>query len=169
MKSQMGFTLVEMAVTTALVAIIALGAGMATSQVFKVSKLNNDMSTAIRQAQNVGYWVSHDALMASSIVSEPSGDVKISMGWSSWGTAADYVYDVRYLWLESGEVERQLVVYDEYGNEVAVQTRTMRIAENIVRLDLTQVPGSLWKLVVESHSGSQHVLREYTVNPRVNY
>lgn len=168
MKRQKGFTLVEMLVVTAIIALIALGASMSISQVFKVSKQNNDMSTAIRQAQNVGYWVSHDALMASTIVPEPSADVKISMGWSTWGTANDYVYDVRYQWLESGEVRRQLLVYDENGVEIPGLNRTLTIADNIVQLDLTDVPGN-WKLTVEARSGSQSVIREYVVNPRLNY
>jgi prepilin-type N-terminal cleavage/methylation domain-containing protein len=62
-----GFTLIELTVTVAIVALIAAGANMSIFQVLKGTERSNDHMTAVNQVQNAGYWVSRDTQMAENV------------------------------------------------------------------------------------------------------
>ena len=63
-----GFTIIGLAVTLAIVSIIGSAAATATFQVVKSSGHSANYMTAVRQVQNAGYHISHDTLMAESVV-----------------------------------------------------------------------------------------------------
>lgn len=63
-----GFTLIGLAVTLAVMSIIGSAAAVATFQVVKSTGRNESHMTAVRQVQNAGYQISHDAQMAESVV-----------------------------------------------------------------------------------------------------
>ncbi len=63
-----GFTLIGLAVTLAITAIIGSAAATATFQVVKNSGRNENNMTAVHQVQNAGYQISRDAQMAESVV-----------------------------------------------------------------------------------------------------
>jgi len=65
--SERGFTLIELSVVIAIVALIVIAANMSIFQVVKGTERSNDQLTAIRQVQNAGYWISHDTQMSQSI------------------------------------------------------------------------------------------------------
>jgi len=62
-----GFTLIELTVTVAIVALIAAGANMSVFQVLKGTERSNDHMAAVNQVQNAGYWVSRDTQMAKNV------------------------------------------------------------------------------------------------------
>jgi prepilin-type N-terminal cleavage/methylation domain-containing protein len=66
-KDQRGFTLIELLVVTAVVALIAGATGMATVQAVNITQHSNEQMTVIRQAQNLGSWISRDAQMAEYV------------------------------------------------------------------------------------------------------
>jgi len=63
-----GFTLIGLAVTLAVISIIGSAAATATFQVVKSTGRNENHMTVVRQVQNAGYQISHDAQMAESVV-----------------------------------------------------------------------------------------------------
>ena len=67
MKTEKGFTLLELLIALTIAGIAVAGATTTLSHVITVSSANSNRMTAVRQAQTAGYWVSHDALMASEV------------------------------------------------------------------------------------------------------
>ena len=59
-----GFTLIEVMVSLAIISFISIGATVATGQVVNQTSMNNDHTTATRQALNAVFWISQDAQMA---------------------------------------------------------------------------------------------------------
>lgn len=62
--------LVEMAVATAIIGIIAVVIGGVIFQIGRTTELENTHINAIRQAQNAGDWISRDAKKAQSITTD---------------------------------------------------------------------------------------------------
>lgn len=173
MKTQKGFALIELLVAIVIIALISLSAATGVFQVFKVSGQNNDISTSIRQAQNVGYWVSHDASMAGGLVPTSNSNIdEITMSWSTWALEVNYIYQVNYSGFPSGslyKIQRQIIVHDVDGNLRNEMGGTIIIADNIKELHISP-QDTYWVLSIEAHSGeSQVVTREYVIKPRVNY
>jgi len=70
-KDQRGFTLIELIVAIAITGLITGGITTAIFQVFNVNTLSNNHMLALRQVQNAGYWISHDAQMAQATDADP--------------------------------------------------------------------------------------------------
>jgi prepilin-type N-terminal cleavage/methylation domain-containing protein len=109
-KKQLGFTLVELMIAIAVSGVIT---GAITTTVYQVVTGNfrtNNHMTAVRQVQEAGYWVSHDALMAQSVelagesVDDPDGTrFPFTLTWTEWDT--NDVHHVVYS-LDGNELQR---------------------------------------------------------------
>ncbi len=94
MKSgERGFTLVELVVAVALIGLVSAAASSAIFQIFRGNDRNNDQITAVRQAENAGYWISRDAQMAETISTEnlTSPDFLV-LRWSEWADNGTAIY-----------------------------------------------------------------------------
>ena len=90
---QRGFTMIELAIATALVAVIAGASTMTIFSVLKDTERTNNRMTLIRQVENAGFWVCHDTLMANSLTTENLTSPNILvMNWTDWGYDEDSVY-----------------------------------------------------------------------------
>ena len=85
-----GFTLVELAVALAIMALVGLGAYMTTFQVIHGTERSSSDITAMRQVQNAGYWLSRDAQKAESI--KTTGLTYPDFIFIAW-TERDYIND----------------------------------------------------------------------------
>jgi prepilin-type N-terminal cleavage/methylation domain-containing protein len=65
--TQKGFTIVELAVAMAIIAIIGLAATMVIFQILEGTGRSNDNMEAIYQVRNAGYWITRDAQMAEGV------------------------------------------------------------------------------------------------------
>ena len=65
--SERGFTLIELAVAVAIIALIGSAAAATTFQVIRGSQSGNNRMTAVSQIQNAGYWIGRDVQMAESV------------------------------------------------------------------------------------------------------
>ena len=168
-QNEKGFIIVNLAVVIAIAAIITLGAGMTTVQIIKGSQRTNDWATVVRQAQNVGYWVSEDALMAQTITigddPETANVEFIILSWKDWETGD--VHDIRYVWFDSVDslkkLKRTQVTKDRDG--VEIENKTTLVADNIYTANLTWQDG-MWRLSVEARSGEKRITREYEISQR---
>lgn len=175
-RDQRGFTLIEILVALAIVALIAGAATVATFQVINGTKRSNDHMTAIQQVQNAGYWISHDTLMAQSVVTVDDPETPehefVTLHWADWE--------------EDGEVHKIVYTFQDMADGLKKLKRTHWI--NDVRSEQTlvaeYVDGSasfteqdgVWKLTIKACLGTQTETgeyeitetREYEINPRVN-
>ena len=170
-RGEKGLTVVEVIVAVAISAIISATAVMTVAQIVRSSESNNDCTTTIRQAQNLGHWISQDVLMAQTITvgddPETTTDVEfITSTWMDWETGD--TYDIRYLWFDSADslkgLKRNQVTRDE--DDVEIDNRTTLVADNIYTADLSLQDG-LWTLSVETRSGDKSVTREYEIGYRL--
>jgi len=100
-KNQKGFTLIELMIVIGISSIITGSIIMTIFQVVIGSARTNNHMIAVRQAQNAGYWVSHDAQMAQSVgladesVDDPDGTrFPFTLTWVDWGN--NEVHQVTY-------------------------------------------------------------------------
>ncbi len=170
-RDEKGFSIISLAVAVAISAIIATGVGMTTVQILDVSRQSSDWATAVRQAQNVGYWVSQDALMAQTINATDdlgtTGEEFIIIAWKDWENGD--VHDIRYFWLDSADalkkLKRQQITRDKEG--VTTGNITTLVADNIYTADLSSQDDA-WRLNVEARSGEKSLTREYEISRRIN-
>ena len=169
-RNEKGFTLISLAMVIAISAIIAAGAGMTTAQIIRGSQSTNDWATAVRQAQNVGYWVSRDILIAQTVnVTDDLGTADIEftlMFWKDWETGE--TYDTRYVWLDSADslkkLKRKQLIYDKDGEPTG--EKTTLVADNIHTANLSSDNGT-WSLYVEARSGEKISAKEYEIGQRL--
>ncbi len=164
-----GFALVELLVAIGIVALVAGGGSAATFQITRVSRQNNDVTTAIRQAQNVGYALSNDALAAMEITVSPKNDGAsfITMFWTDWETGE--LHETEYVWLSSSNslhrIERESAVHALDGGQ---STSTTLIADNIEDVDCNLQADGTWEIIVTARSGNKSATRRYQILPRIS-
>ena len=117
-KNQRGFTLAELIVALAITGLITGGITMSIFQVFDINTRSNNHMTAVRQVQNAGYWISHDAQMARDVAPDP-GDTgfPLVLTWTEWGGT---VNEVTYTLVDS-ELKRSHSVDGEPSETVVAQ------------------------------------------------
>lgn len=169
MNNEKGFTLIEAVAGLAIAAFVSLGALSTTYQTLKVTTQDNAWATAVRQAQNIGFWTSQDAQSATQVqgtAGQPGDGVTfMSLVWDDWGTGDQYQVD--YVWKTSTHglfgIERH---YSKNGTvQIAV------IANSIVGTGTSfQQAGTAWKLTVVTQAGNSDVpvtvTREYLIETR---
>jgi prepilin-type N-terminal cleavage/methylation domain-containing protein len=88
-SNQKGLTLVELVMAMAVTAIIASAVTAVIYQVFNMNARSSNHMIAIRQVQNAGYWVSHDAQMAQS--TNVTGPNFLVLKWTDWNNGQNQV------------------------------------------------------------------------------
>ncbi len=88
-----GFTLIELIIATTIMVLASGAAGAAIFQIFGGTERNSDHLTVVRQVQNAGYWISRDAQMAQSVITDnlTPPDFLI-LSWTEWDAAGDPTY-----------------------------------------------------------------------------
>ena len=170
MKGENGYSFIEVLIAVSISALLAIGAGMTTVQIFRSSRLNSDLNIMLRQAQSVGQWVSEDALTVNTIgIGDDPGteDVEfISLFWKDWESGD--TYDTYYLWFDTEDslklLKRRQVTRDNNG--AVTSDTSVLVATNIYAATLTQQTNS-WRLDVEARSGDRSVTREYEISRRL--
>jgi len=160
-KNQLGFTLTELILAIAIAGIITGGITMTIFQVFSGSARTSNHMTAVRQVQNAGYWVSHDALMAQT---EPIIDDDLltpaqeflTLTWTDWET--NYKHQVVYSFA-SNTVQRK-----HYLNDATSPDATLTVS-NISSASCSFANGEL-VFTVTATVGEQTETRVYEVMPR---
>ena len=171
-QSERGFTLIEVLVVVAIVALIVSGAAMATFQVINVTKRSNDHMTVTRQVQNAGYWISHDALMAEYVTvgDNPETGAFLTLNWTEWSydeyEASIYhtaVYTFHDLSGGIGKLQRN------HWIDAVVSEQTL-VAEYI---DLANTEaednGFVLTLQITASLGEAEEIREYRVKYRPDF
>ena len=127
-KNQMGFTLIELMLAIAISGIITGGVTMTIFQVFSGNTRTSNHMTAVRQVQNAGYWVSHDAQMTQSVDDNPTAPEEIlRLTWTDWdGNEHQVVYS---LLVADNKLQRAHVTKN--ASDVVIKNEVAIIAEYI--------------------------------------
>ena len=92
-KGQVGYTLVELLVAVAIMAVIGATAAMVLNQVSRGTEYSNNSITAVQQVHNAGYWISRDVLKAHSVTTENLTAPKfLIINWTEWEEQDDPIY-----------------------------------------------------------------------------
>ena len=125
-KNQRGFTLLELILAITIGSLIIAGITAAIFQVFIGNARTSSHMTAVRQVQNAGYWVSHDAQMAQSVVlAKNATGFPLKLSWVDWDGRS---YNVTYT-VANGQLSRQYVVKNALG--VVTTDTTTNVARYI--------------------------------------
>jgi len=88
---EMGFTCIELVVAMTIMVLVGGAAGIATFQVLKGTEHNSNHMTAVRQVQNAGYWISHDAQMAQSVTADNlTPPAFLVLSWTETNSGDEY-------------------------------------------------------------------------------
>jgi Tfp pilus assembly protein PilE len=169
-RKEKGYGLLSLAVTVAIAAMIAAGAGMTSLQVIRGTERNEDHAKVTQQAHNVGRWFSRDALMSGNITAgddpETGDDEFFTIYWKDWESGD--TYDIRYIWLDDVDslkkLKRNQVMRDKDGD--IVENRASLIADSVYSANLSQQDDT-WILSIETRSGQKSSVQEYRTMPRL--
>ena len=181
-KTQSGFTLMELLVAVAITGIISLGLVMTIYQIIAGNLRSSGEMAVIREAQNAGYWMSHDTQMAQDVsVDDDPGTADTELVTLTWfeynwdSTTNDRRgYGHRVIYVLDGEELRRDYYTDPYeeggaepGTEFAFQNSTF-VAKHLESLACVYLSGQLEITVTASVGGwqPQSATRKYKVMPR---
>jgi len=170
-RQEKGFGLISLAVTVAIAAMIAAGAGMTTIQVIRGTERNEHQARVTQQAHNLGRWFSRDALMAENITAgddpETVDDEFITIYWREW--ISGDTYNIRYIWLDdvdsSKKVQRNQVKRDK--DDAVTENITSLMAYSLSSANLSRQDNT-WILNLETCSGQKSSIQEYRATKRLN-
>lgn len=170
-QGEKGFTLIEVTVVVFIMALIAGAATMTIAQVLGITEHSNDRTTAVRQVQSAGYWISRDALMAQTVTTDDDPGTPelefITLEWTAWENSDVHkiVYTLEDMPDGLKKLKRQHLIYDINGSEIG--NDMMYIAHNIIDPPGFLVEDGVWKLSIGARAGAQTETREYEIIPRV--
>lgn len=79
-----GFTLIEIIISIAISAILGLGAAAVLTQMFSENRRATTSMENTQQVENVGYWLTRDALIAQIIEPGVSEGFPLRLKWQNW-------------------------------------------------------------------------------------
>jgi len=91
-KNQKGFTLIEVMITVAILAVIGVVIQAVIVEVIQSNRTSNHM-VAVRQVQQAGYYVSKDGLQAQDIDGNLTISSPLHLNWTDWDGQS---YDITY-------------------------------------------------------------------------
>ena len=144
-KSEKGFTLIEMVVALALTGIIGLGAVTAIYHVMINGGRNADAVAASQHALNAVHWISRDAQMSQVISTEGTSGFPLTLQWVTWDNSEhEVVYSIEDGTLtrsySTGGVEESEVVVAQYINTTAEMTGC-EFSSGVLTLKITATVG----------------------------
>jgi prepilin-type N-terminal cleavage/methylation domain-containing protein len=163
-KKQRGFTLIELLIAIAITSLITGGITTAIFQTFTVNARTSSHMTAVRQVQNAGYWISHDAQMAQEVLIGAGAGFPLTLTWTEWVDSTEN--KVTYTIADGGELKRSHYENDVLTSEMIVaryidSTKTScQVTAGVLIVTVTAAVGDYPETVSET--------RVYKITPRPN-
>ncbi|MEW6033810.1 MAG: type II secretion system protein [Chloroflexota bacterium] len=171
-RNERGFALVELIVAATIMALLVPALSTGILLMVQDAQRGRNHITALRQVQNAGHWVSHDAAMARTVSTTDDPETPelefITLAWTDWesGDVHEVIYTLDDMPDDLKKLLRRHVVHDVDGIEL--ENTTTLIATNVTGASAFSQQDGVWRLLVEARSGRQTEARQYEVNLRVN-
>jgi len=175
-KSQRGFTLIELLLVIGLTGLIAGGLTMTVMQIMTMSHSTANRMTAVRQVQQVGFWVSPDVQMAQpdevDTENNPYTPELLTLGWTEFGETTNSTHEVIYTLEDMPSGEFKILWREHYSgpdpDSLSLES-TIKVAEYI-NPDQTSCnwddDNEILTFTVTATVGLQSETKVYEVKPR---
>jgi len=117
-REQRGFTLIELIVAVAITGLIVGGITMSIFQVINIEARTSNHMTAVKEVQNAGFWVSHDAPMAQDVDTDDDPGTPelelVTLTWTEWNNTyheVTYTLEGTELWRNDGGQRMRVAQY----------------------------------------------------------
>ncbi len=173
-QSENGFTLLELAVVIAISAMIALAATIFTFHAIRTTEKTEDHLTAVANAENAGYWISHDAYMADMVIADNlTAPAILVLKWTDWGygTANIYytaTYSVDNIVAGIGQLKRRLQNSNGGDQNLLVASYVYYNPSDPTNSTNVTYQSPTINLKMATRSGSASEVRQYQIYRRPN-
>jgi len=160
-RSQKGFTLVELIIAIAIAGIIGAAATMAVHHMIAIPTISNESNTAINQVRNAVYWISRDAVMANNVDDSPTGGEFLKLTWDSYdGSSHNCTYDL----LPSSDGLKKL--QRDYDGQLAMIAQYIKpVSANVTECSWDAI-NSMLTVTITATVGDETETRTFEVKPR---
>ena len=161
MRSQKGFTIIELLIALAITSAIGGGISMAVIQIFDHNAQSTTRMIAVKQVENTVHWLNRDVQMAQVVAPTANPDpdgLPLTLSWVEWdNTENEVVYA-----LASGELTRS---YSIDGGEPNVRV-VARYANPDSALTNCSLDGAVltFKITATVSEGSKSASESRTVD-----
>jgi prepilin-type N-terminal cleavage/methylation domain-containing protein len=131
MKTEHGFTMVELLVAVAILGLISSVIGVAIEKMLTVPEYGDDRITAMHELQNVAHWFGRDGQMAI----DASGGEQLVLTLADNATVS-YTLEGRELHRIAGTSNRTLA-----GN---IASASFSIQDRLITMNITSAPEGRW-------------------------
>jgi large repetitive protein len=160
-RSQKGFTLIELIIAFGVTAIISGGVTVAINQLFTGNSRTTAHMTAVKEVENAVHWLTNDSETAQSIMMPNSGNFPLTFKWVDWNNNESI--DVTYH-ITDGHLMRSYSV-DETEQSDTVIVAHYNAAESSYTCDANIFSFTITS-TVGSGSTSESETRLFSINPR---
>ena len=163
-RGEKGFTLLEVLIGVAIMAIVVVAVAMTTTTLLLNEGQAAGQNTALPQVQNAGYWISRDVQMARNVTpSAPNGfplslDIPVDADENNDYTI-DYLFD-------GDKLKRQ--VYDSLGTLTSETFIAEYIDTSNTTFSALDADAGLWKLTVRASRDETGATRSYEISQRLS-
>ncbi len=160
-RGEKGFTLLEVLIGVAIMAIVVGAVAMTTTTLLLNEGQAAGQNTALPQVQNAGYWISRDVQMARTVtLGEPGVFLRLDIPMDN---NPEHDYTIDYLF-DGDKLKRQK--HDSFG------TSETFIAEYIDTSNTTfsalDADAGLYKLTVRASRDETGATRSYEISQRLS-
>jgi prepilin-type N-terminal cleavage/methylation domain-containing protein len=145
LRSQRGFTLIEILVAVVILSFLGIAVSSATFQLFKQSVKNRDYTTASQLSMNAIHWISRDAEMSQTVTTGGASGFPLTLSWVDWSNST---YQVVYS-IVDGKLKRSYSV----NGGAPVLTMLAQSANSISDNTSCVLGGNVLTLQITANSG----------------
>lgn len=175
-EKERGFTIIELLLATAIATLIACAATMGIFQIMKSTERSNEHMTAIRQVQNAGYWISRDAQMAESVITDnlsPTDFIVLTWTERDYDSSDTTYHSITYFFEELsdeiGKLKRKHWSSAGANAEILVAEYIFYDPDDPVNSSNVSYQGSILAVKLVALFGDAGETREYRISRRQNF
>ena len=162
-RGEKGFTLLEVLIGVAIMAIVVVAVAMTTTTLLLNEGQAAGQNTALPQVQNAGYWISRDVQMARIVtLGEPGVFLRLDIPRDD---NPDNDYTIDYVF-DSDKLKRR--VYDSLGTLTSETFIAEYIDTGITTFSALDADVGLWKLTVRASRDETGATRSYEISQRLS-